>query len=151
MKQVIYIFLFFLTINFVYAQQRGIHLIAKEGNKREYLAENRRIKIKMRNGDRIAGQFVILDSTTIVIKGSQVSLDSIVKIRKASTFTAIAKPLAMTTGGILATSGIAMLSFAESPYSVIGIIPLFYGAAFIIVPLTVRKHSSEKWDYKIEN
>lgn len=151
MKHVIVLIFVFFTVNCVFAQHSGILLIAKEGNKRGYLAENKRIKIKIESGEKIVGQFVIVDSNTIAIKGRHFSLNDIVKMRKASTFTAFTTPISITLGGVLATSGIALLSFAGSPVAALGAIPLFYGALFIVVPLTAKKHHHKKWNYKIEN
>lgn len=150
MKQYTTLLLLFFFINFNYAQQRGINLTSKKGRGQTYLVENRRIKIKMLNGQKIAGNFKIVDAETIVIKGTNIKIDSILKIRKASTFSEIVSPISITSGSTLTLLGVYVLTSGGYLASV-GIIPIVYGSVFIIVPVIGKKHKSDRWNYKIEN
>ena len=142
------LFLFFF-ISFSYAQQRGIYLTSKKGSGHTYLAENRRIKVKLHNNQKISGNFKIVDTATIVIKGTEIKIDSILKIRKASTFSEIVSPVLITTGSLLTVAGVAVITSGGYLAS-IGIIPIAYGSVFIIVPIIGKKHKRDKWNYKIE-
>ena len=143
------LFLFFF-ISFSYAQQRGIYLTSKKGSGHTYLAENRRIKVKLHNNQKIAGNFKIIDTATIVIKGTEIKIDSILKIRKASTFSTVLSPISIASGGLLTMAGVSVLTSGGYLAS-IGLIPIAYGSVFIIVPLIGKQHKRDKWNYKIEN
>ena len=143
------LFLFFF-ISFCYAQQRGIYLTSKKGSGHTYLVENRRIKVKLHNNQKIAGNFKIIDTATIVIKGTEIKIDSILKIRKASTFSTVLSPISIASGGLLTMAGVSVLTSGGYLASV-GIIPMVYGSVFIIVPLIGKQHKRDKWNYKIEN
>jgi hypothetical protein len=104
----------------------------------------------MTDGKQIAGRFAIVSNSEIRIKNKTVSLDSIVKIRKASTFSAIATPVAVTVGGICILGGIA--GAAAGGYGFLATVVLLPpGLPLFIVPLTVNKHVKDKWKYEIVN
>ena len=142
------LFLFFF-ISFSYAQQSGIYLTSKKGSGHTYLVENRRIKVKLHNNQKIAGNFKIIDTATIVIKGTEIKIDSILKIRKASTFSTVLSPISIASGGLLTIAGVTILTSGGYLAS-IGLIPIAYGSVFIIVPLIGKQHKRDKWNYKIE-
>lgn len=104
----------------------------------------------MHNNQKIAGNFKIIDTATIVIKGTEIKIDSILKIRKASTFSTVLSPISIGSGGLLTMAGVGILTSGGYLAS-IGIIPIVYGSVFIIVPLVGKKHKRDKWNYKIEN
>ena len=147
-----YLMLLFLLVSFCwsYSQQRGIYLMSKKGNRETYLPENRRIKITLNNGKKIAGHFTILNQDTIIIKEVEINIDSILKIRRASNFSTILTPIAVANGSVLTIVGVLLLN-SGSYLASVGIIPIIYGSVFIILPLLGKKHSSENWTYKIEN
>lgn len=144
--------LLFLLVSFCfsYSQQLGIYLMSKKGNRQTYLPENRRIKITLNNGKKIAGHFKILNQDTIIIKEVEINLDSIIKIRRASNFSTILTPISVANGSVLAIVGTILLN-SGSYLASVGTVPLIYGSVFIIVPLIGKKHSSKNWNYKIEN
>ena len=104
----------------------------------------------MLNGQKIAGNFKIVDAETIVIKGTEIKIDSILKIRKASTFSEIVSPISITSGSTLTLLGVSVLT-SGSYLASVGIIPIVYGSVFVIVPVIGKKHKSDRWNYKIEN
>jgi len=132
--------------------QQGISLLNPKGSDLEFIKEHHRIKIKTDNGKSIAGQFTIMDSTTIKIKDQIINLDQIVKIRKASGFSTFLETVSMTVGiGILLPS-LYNIPFAKKSddLAYAAIIGLPTGSLLFILPLTSQnKYKKEKWDYKI--
>lgn len=134
--------------------QKGIKLTYKENQKTTFLAENRRIKVFTINGKSKAGKFRILDENTIIIKNDTLALDSLVKIRRASTFSAIASPIAIFIGGsaIIVGVGSGVFGAVTDGYGLLATIVLLPpGLPLFIVPLTANKHNKNKWEYEILN
>ena len=143
-------FIFCLAMTTLFAQNKGINLIKNTSNDTTFLKENRRIKVKTLEGKSIAGKFTIVNDSEINIKGRIISMDSIVSIRKASTFSAIASPISIVVGSALLVG--AMGGLAAGGYG------LFMTVAFLppglplfIVPFTAMKHPVKKWKYEIVN
>ena len=143
-------FIFCLAMTTLFAQNKGINLIKNTSNDTTFLKENRRIKVKTLEGKSIAGKFTIVNDSDINIKGRIISMDSIVSIRKASTFSAIASPISIVVGSALLVG--AMGGLAAGGYG------LFMTVAFLppglplfIVPFTANKHPVKKWKYEIVN
>lgn len=134
--------------NTVFSQQ-GISLFNPKKSNLEFIKEHHRIKIKTINGKNIAGQFTIIDSTTIKIKDQIINLDQIVKIRKASGVSTAIETILITVGA--ATIGAVTYSIisdtAGEGYGVAaGILTL----PSLILPLTTHNsHKGKKWKYKI--
>ena len=143
-------FIFCLAMTTLFAQNKGINLIKNTSNDTTFLKENRRIKVKTLEGKSIAGKFTITNDSEINIKGRIISMDSIVSIRKASTFSAIASPISIVVGGALLVGGMAGL--AAGGYGVLltaAFLPP--GLPLFIVPFTANKHPVTKWKYEIVN
>lgn len=143
-------FIFCLAFTIAFAQNKGINLIKNTSIDTTFLKENRRIKVKTLEGKSIAGKFTITNDSAINIKGRIISMDSIVSIRKASTFSAIASPISIVIGGALIVGGMAGL--AAGGYGVLltaAFLPP--GLPLFIVPFTANKHPVTKWKYEIVN
>lgn len=145
-----YIILFFVLANFssLMGQEKGINLIKEIDT--TFLVEGRRIKVSMLDGKKIIGNFTIVSNSEIKIKNKTILLDSIVKIRKASMFSAIASPIALTAGTILLGSGVVG-AVAGGYGLLVTIVAVPAGLPLFILPLTPRKHSKDKWSYEIVN
>lgn len=141
------IFCFAFTIGF--AQNKGINLIKKTSNDTTFLKENRRIKVKTTDGKSIAGKFSIVNSSEIQIKGQVIAIDSIVSIKKASTFSAIARPISITFGAVFILAAVG--GVASGGYAVLLGVFILPGLPLFIVPFTTNKHPVEKWTYEITN
>lgn len=102
------IFIFCLVITAVFAQEKGINLIKNTSNKTTFLKENRRIKVRTIDKKAIAGKFTVLTDSTISIKNKIIPIDSIVSIRKASTFSTILRTTSISIGAVAAVGGFAM-------------------------------------------
>lgn len=143
-------FVFCLLITSLFAQNRGINLIHNKSSDITFLKENRRIKVKTTDGHAIAGKFTVINDAEISIKNQVVSMDSIVSIRKASTFSAIARPISIGVGAVLIAGGFAGL--AAGGYAVfIAVVFLPVGLPLFIVPFTTNNHLIKKWKYEIVN
>ena len=149
MKKAIVI-IFLIISQTIFSQQKGLHLIHNKKNDTVFLVENRRIKIREANGDYTAGKFTIVNDSTISIKNKIIPLDSIVKVRKASRFSAIASPVAITIGSIFLTGGIA--GAVAGGYGLLATVILVPpGLPLFIVPFTANRHKKEKYRYEIVN
>ena len=158
MKHILTI-IFCLAFTICLAQKKGINLIKTSRNDTTFIKENKRIKIKTFDGKSISGKFTIVNDSAITIKGKTITMDSIVSIRKASTFSTILRTTSISIGTTLVVGGFAVA--ASKPTKNEGYVGGFGRAAagatailgfpFIFVPLTVKKHPNKKWTYEIVN
>lgn len=141
--------IFCLVITTVFAQNKGINLIKMTSKDTTFLKENRRVKVKTTDGKSIAGKFSIVNSSDIQIKGQVIAIDSIVSIKKASTFSAIARPISITVGAIFIVAAVG--GAVSGGYAVLLAVFILPGLPLFIVPFTTNKHPVEKWTYEITN
>lgn len=147
-KFILALLLLFSIVTF--SQEKGIYLVNKKYKDSIFLQENKRIKIRTIEGKSISGKFIIVDENTISIKGKDFALDSIVKIRSASTFSSIARPVSIILGSVLVINGIAFVAIGGIA-ALYGGILLLPGIPMFIIPLSTNKHELSKWEYRIEN
>jgi len=76
------IFILLLFINQGTAQVNGIRLFNEDKNKEIVIKENKRIRVKTSDGQRISGRFTLVDAEHVQIKGSILKLSEIEKIKK---------------------------------------------------------------------
>jgi hypothetical protein len=125
-----------------------MYLINKKNQDSTYLAENRRIKVFTINGKAKAGNFRILNDSIIVVKNDTIALVSIIKIRKASAFSAITGPISIGLGSILLSG--AFILFKEGGLAAsFGMVLFLPGTPMFIVPFISNMHRREKWEYVI--
>ena len=152
-------FIFCLAMTTLFAQNKGINLIKNTSNDTTFLKENRRIKVKTLDGKSVAGKFTITNDSEINIKGRIISMDSIVSIRKASTFSTILRTTSISIGSVFVVGGFAIAvadppkgsGYASGAANSAGIGVFIIGLPFLITPLTVKKHPVKKWSYEIVN
>lgn len=75
-------FLIVLLHTTLVAQESGITIVDNNTSETLHLEENRRIRIKTVDGQRLSGRFTIIDKETIMIKDEMIPLTSITKIKK---------------------------------------------------------------------
>jgi hypothetical protein len=150
MKNTIIIVLLLFSTTIAFAQEKGMYLINKKSQDSTFLVENRRIKVFTLNGKAKAGKFRILDDKTIIIKNDTLALASIVRIRKASTFSAIASPVSIYFGSLAIAGGLAG-AYAGGLSLLFTVVLLPPGLVMFTVPLTANMHEREKWEYMIVN
>ena len=146
-----------LAFTIGFAQKRGINLIKTSKNDTTFIKENKRIKVKTTDGKSIAGKFTIVNDSEITIKGRLISMDSIVSIRKASTFSTILRTTSISIGTTLVVGGFAVAAskptknegygggFGRAAAGATAIL----GLPLIFIPLTIKKHPIKKWTYEI--
>jgi hypothetical protein len=74
-KNVLLLFVFLFRGFFLPAQESCISLKKKNSRKSVFLKENKRIKIRTVGGEKIIGNYTMVDDETITIKGQKVGLD----------------------------------------------------------------------------
>jgi hypothetical protein len=139
----------FITIN-IFGQEKGIYLINKKNNDSTFITENLRIKVKTIYGIKLVGKFKIIDAKTINIDRSNIELERIVEIRRASMFHAILDPAAKVVTSVFALG--ILVSVSGLPYTANLSATLFLqGTLISIIPLIKSNHPVEKWEYHISN
>lgn len=141
-------FILCLLFTALSAQNKGINLIKTTSADTTFLKENRRIKVKTTDGVSIAGKFSVVNESEILIKDKLISMDSIISIKKASTFTAIARPISIVFGTIFIFGGVAAIA-AGGIVAVVGVVLITFGLPLFIVPFTTNTHPIKKWKYEI--
>ena len=78
-----------LFFNFAFAQQKGILLSSKIDDETEFYKENKRVKIETNDGKKYTGRIKIIDKKNISIDDEIIAIDTIIKIRSQSLFSAL--------------------------------------------------------------
>jgi hypothetical protein len=148
-KNVLLLCVFLFSGLFLTAQESGISLKKENSRKSLFLKENKRIKIRTVAGEKIIGNYTIVNNETIMIKKQTVALDSIVSISKHSRFSSIASPVFAVIGSVFVTVGTAGLIAGSYGVLAAPLIPL--GLPLVLVPILASKHKSTAWKYEIVN
>ena len=150
------IMMFFLAVTTIFAQNKGINLINKKSNDTTFIKENKRIKIITIDRKCFAGKFTVLNDSTICIKDRNFSIETITKIKKASTFSGILRTISISVGTIFVAGGVGLATSNSSSAGnygglaqVLGVALFITGLPLVIVPLTENKHQVKKWKYEI--
>ncbi len=99
----LFLSLFFVTL--LFSQERAIKITNQTSKKEIKIKENKRIKIKTTDGEKISGRFKIHDDTTILIKNKQIELINIKEIKRNSLL------LSIFTSGFFIYSGALTAGF----------------------------------------
>lgn len=76
------VFLLLLFANQATAQVNGIRIFNEDNNKEIIIEENKRIRVKTSDGQRISGRFQLIDNESFLLKGNILKLTEIEKIKK---------------------------------------------------------------------
>jgi hypothetical protein len=147
---VIIIFSFLLTCHFsIYSQERGIKLVKNQEEK--FFTERTRIKVKLTDGRKTKGRFIIINDSVIKIKGNEVDIHQLILIKR--------KPISLQTVGTILIivppiEGLAidiMLSPLYGVFIPIGTIAAtpFVTAGILMNTLGKRHKTAKGWDYQI--
>jgi hypothetical protein len=128
-------------------EEKGVVLEKRNSATTAFLPENKRIKVKLLNGDVIAGKFKIVDDNTIVIREHFISLDSIAKIKRRSLISAIFSPLIIAYGVAFITVGV--IGITVGGYAVLAAVLIPYGIPMVLIPVISENHRPQKWKYSI--
>ena len=147
-RQILLTFFLFFSLLSIQAQEKGVVLKDKKSNHLEFLKENKRIKLKIKDGKVYVGKFSIVDDKSILIDGTTITLDSVVKIKRRSLVSAIVSPIIITLGVTFVFVGVAGALSGGYGIFLVAFIPP--GIPMILVPLISNNHQSEKWEYSID-
>lgn len=141
-----YFFAFLLVSTSSFCQEKGILLTKKDSSATVFLKENKRVKVVLSNNKSLFGRLKIENDSTISIKGTPVSLDSIVKIKRKSLAITILTPFIVYAGITVFTVGLYVIVLNSYP---IGALVSGTGISMILIPLISDKHPPNKWNYSI--
>ena len=134
-----------LFFNFAFAQQKGILLSSKIDDETEFYKENKRVKIETNDGKKYTGRIKIIDKKNISIDDEIIAIDTIIKIRSQSLFSALFSATHIILGSvvILASASAGGFAILLIPF---GIIDVGIGLSISAIG---NNHKKYKWDYEI--
>jgi len=147
-SQIRLLFVFCFLFLTSYAQDKGVVLKEKSSDRTVFLQENKRIKLKTKDGKVFVGKFKIVDDNTIMIKNATITLDSISTIKRRSLVSSIGSPFVVAGGTILMIAGVA--GALSGGYGVLLVVLIPPGIPMILVPVISNNHVPEKWSYSID-
>ena len=146
------VFLLLLFANQATAQITGIRIFNEDNKKEIIIEENKRIRVKTSNGQRISGRFQLIDNESFLIKGNIIKLTEIEKIKKNPIMVSV------LVDGLLLYVGSAMVFLPVILYPFTGDSNGFYymipGTALIFAGkkspnFLVGYKKSKGWNYQI--
>ncbi|NNL16849.1 MAG: hypothetical protein HKO81_09455 [Flavobacteriaceae bacterium] len=115
MKKISLLLFGLLFINLVIAQDQAIKITNQITKKEVVIKENKRIKIKTRNGEKISGRFMIENDNTISVNNHTINLIDIEEIkRNPFLISVLTSGLLIYGGAITAGFGVIIGIFVES-------------------------------------
>lgn len=140
-----------LVINQTWAQEQAIKIINPASGKDVIIKDNKRIKIRTTDGQKISGRFKIVDSNTIFIDDMPVELMDILEIKRNPLLTSIFTSAFFIYGGALAVGFGALIGVLVDTSAYYLILP---GAGMIYTgiksPNFNRNFKRDKnWTYEI--
>lgn len=145
-KFLITVSLFCLSL-FCHAQHGAIKITDNESQKEIIIKENKRIRLKTVEGEKISGRFTIIDANTILVKGMEIHLSEIRKIKK--------NPLVVS---ILTNAAIAyfvsvgtLLTYLVTGSSEVAVILGLSGITYSIIksPNILKGYKTDAWNIEI--
>lgn len=151
MKLIILIFnLCFISLSF--SQEQAIKIYNENFKKEVILKENKRIKVKTRDGEKISGKFKIVDHQTLMIKNKKIAFNQIEKIkRNPLALSIITKVFFYYYSAAFAGASIVIYAFSGNATSFLLAIPaglLIYGGSKCPNVLKGYK-TTRNWCYEI--
>jgi small nuclear ribonucleoprotein (snRNP)-like protein len=132
-------------VNAVFSQQKGILMSSKIDNETEFYRQNKRVRIETNDGKKYIGRIQIIDENTISIDDEKITIESIIKIRSMSLFSALLSTVYIITGSIVVFTGVSAGGFAiiVVPFGIV------CGGLGFLIPAIGDNHIKHKWNYKI--
>lgn len=146
------VFMLLLFANQVTAQVNGIRIFNENKKKEIIIEENKRIRVKTSDGQRISGRFQLIDNESFLLKGNIIKLTEIEKIKK--------NPIVVSTlvNGLLLYVGSAMVFVSTVLARILGVPSYHYylipGSAMIYAGIKSPNFlagykKSKGWQYQI--
>ncbi len=144
MVKIVFLITSLFFVNLIFSQNNVVKIVEEKTGNTILIQEMSRIRVKTFDGKRITGRFKIINDSTMLLKGKEISLTNIKKIKR--------NPLAMTVA-----TDVALLVVGGS----ISVIAIYVGGAapgiifsggtlatMVLGPNILKGYSSNK--YKIE-
>ena len=149
-KVAILLFSLFFTNQFM-AQEQAIKISSPTSEKEVIIKENKRIKIRTIEGDKISGRFRMVENNAIKIKDQTIALTNIESIKRNPLFLSIFGTGFLIYGGALAVGLGAILGIFIQPSGILLAIP---GAAMIYAgiksPNILKNYqAADNWGFEV--
>ena len=141
--------IFCVSTCFSFAQNSVLLIQKNDSNRSIEIKENKRIKLKTNDGEKLYGRFTIVDSSSIMIKGKIILLEDVVTIKRKSLFGTIANPVFIAYGSTMIIAGIAVVGTGGFGPLVGGTL-MVTGTPLLLIPLLSNLHPVAKWSYFIK-
>ena len=94
-----------LFVHTVFAQKKAIKITSETSKREIVIKENKRVKVRTLDGQKIKGRLKIVDSQTILVQDQEIDLANILQIKR--------NPLLLNlfTGGVLIYTGTIVAGF----------------------------------------
>jgi len=153
MKKTIILLISLFFINLTFSQKRVIKITNLNSNREIIIKENRRIKIKIFDGEKISGKFKILDNENILIKNRQIEIKDIQKIKRNPLLISIGTDVFIIYNGVALLGASLVISAVTSESSalllMIPALGIIYGG--IKSPNFLKGYNKNRdWKYEIK-
>ena len=151
MKKTTILFLSLFLVNLMAAQERARKISSPASEKKAIIKENKRIKIRTADGQKVSGRFSIEDNSAIIIEDQKIALSDIESIKRNPLFLSVFSSGFLIYGGVLAVGMGAIIGiFIESS----GFLLAIPGAAMIYAgiksPNILKNYNAEdNWTYEL--
>ena len=147
MNKLFFVFALLFT-SFIYSQNALVKITDHKTGTTKVFQEKSRIRIKTVNGKKITGRFKILNDSTMLLKGKEISLSEIAKIkRNPLVMTVATNVVLLVAGGTITAIGVYSGGTAEG--AILGTATL---ASMFLGPNILKGYSSRKYDIEfVEN
>jgi hypothetical protein len=102
MKSLTILFISLFFANLTFSQERVLKIVNQVSKKEIIIKENKRIRIRTVDGQKISGRFKIIGKETILIKKKEIELANIEKIKRNPLL------ISITTNGLFIYIGVAI-------------------------------------------
>ncbi len=145
------VFFSLIFANLLFAQEKAIKISSSTSEKEVIIKENKRIKIKTVDGQKISGRFHIDHNKAIVIKDQRIALSDIESLKRNPLFLSIFGSGFLIYGGALTVGMGAIIGmFVEAS----GFLLAIPGAAMIYAgiksPNILKNYSADgNWEFEL--
>ncbi len=119
MKKLLFVFIAVLFTGIIFSQNGAVKIFGEKSEKSILLQENSRIRIKTVDGKRITGRFTIVNDSTMLLKGKEIAIADIKKIKRNPLVMTIATDVVLFYAGATAIAVIVYLG-GTAPAAIIG-------------------------------
>ncbi len=144
-----YLILFIFIPFIFFAQEKQLQITKIEDGKTFIIKENKRVKIKTMNGEKLFGKIKFIDNNTILIDEKSIKLDDIKFIRKRNLSTTIIATSFIIVGAF--TLGLAPILVIGDTQAALTVFLSSVGISSfaILLPSLSKKYSNSTYNFQI--